>query len=394
MKKSIACYLIVLIFLSLQLIANVAFAKANTLDVSLIDQSPILLSSYLSVLEDSTGVLTLDDIQKEDIAPRFQTDFPAEKPLTMSYTSSAYWLRLQLKNSGDKPISRMLNVDYPLLANLDFYFQTEQQNHPPIHTGYSKPFENRAYKSRSFAFPIFLPEHSNNVIYFRVETPNSMIIPISLWESTDFYLKNNNDDFIQSIYIFIVIAIAMLNFFFAVFFKELNYFLYFCMTMFFALLVIFGRGFGSELLWLNSTWLTCIGSMFFASFAVIFQLLFIRRILDVPTLAPKIDLAFKLLISLHFVTAILLLFTFQFAKYIIIIFIMSAILSLIVSIIGVLKQQRHAYFVFAAFSILSIGIIEHATLLIGIIPINNFTIYFSQICLLLKLLIFSFLLAL
>ena len=49
----------------------------------------------------------------------------------MSYTSSAYWLRLELENNSDKPIERVLDVNHSLLEKLDFYFQTENQNYQP-----------------------------------------------------------------------------------------------------------------------------------------------------------------------------------------------------------------------------------------------------------------------
>ena len=391
MKKNVI-YLIFIMFLSFQLIANAAFAKTNILEISATNQSRILLSSYLGVLEDSTGNLTLADIQKEDDAQRFQTDFTADKPLNMSYTSSAYWLRLELENNSDKPIERVLDIDHPLLEKLDFYFQTENQNYQTVHTGYSQPLESRPYKSRFFAFPIVLAAHSRHTVYLRVQTQNAMIIPVLLWVPNDFHIKERNEYSIQAIYFGLVIAIALLNIIFALVSKEFDYLLYVCMIIFVALSFIGNRGFGSEFLWHDLTWLNRIAPLAFGSIALTSQLFFVRRMLDTPILVPKIDRILKLFIGVQLIIPVVLLFTFQFAKFVPTILAISAFFALTVSVIGMRKGTRNAYFLFAAFSLLAIGVIGNAMLVLALVPVNIFTIHSSQMGSVLELVVFTFLL--
>lgn len=76
MKKNVIHYLIVITFLSFQLIANVAFAKANVFAVSPSNQSPILLSSHLGIFEDASGILTLADVQKKMLPNNFKQICP------------------------------------------------------------------------------------------------------------------------------------------------------------------------------------------------------------------------------------------------------------------------------------------------------------------------------
>ncbi len=392
MRKNIECYLIVLIFLGLQLMATSAFAKANTLDVSTFNKSPILLSSHLGVFEDTTGALTLEDVQKEAISQRFQTNLSSQKPLNMSYTSSAYWLRLELENSSDKPIERILDVNHPLLGYIDFYFQIENQNYQMIQTGYVRPFNNRAYQSRIFAFPLVLPAHSNHTIYLRISTLNAMILPIFLWEPNDFYIKERNDYSSQAVYFGLVIAIALLNFIFAVVLKEFDYLLYVCMIIFVALAFIGNRGFGHEFLWHDLPWLSQIAPLSFGSIALVSQLFFVRRMLDTPILVPKIDYILKFFIGLQLFIPVVLLLEFQFAKFMPIVFATSASLVLIVSVIGMREKKRNAYFLFTAFSVLAIGVIGNALLVFAVIPTNFFSVHSSQIGSALELIIFTFLL--
>jgi signal transduction histidine kinase/CheY-like chemotaxis protein len=369
-----------------------AFAKTSVLEISALNQSPILLSSYLGVLEDSTGSLTLDDVQKEDVAERFQTDLTLNKPLNMSYTSSVYWLRLELKNNSDKPVESILAVDHPLLENLDFYFQTENKHYQTIHTGYSQPFESRAYKSRIFAFPIVLPVHSNSTIYLRVQTQNAMILPVLLWKPSDFHIEERNNYSVQAIYFGLVIAIVLLNLVFALVLKEFDYLLYVGMIVFVALVLIANRGFGSEFLWHNLTLINRIAPLSFGSIAMVLQLFFIRRMLVTPILVPKIDGVLKFFIGLQIFIPVVLLLNFQFAKFVPVFFAISALLVLIVSIIGMLKRKRNAYFLFTAFSLLAIGIIGNAMLVWAIIPTNFFTVHSAQIGSALEIIVFTFLL--
>ena len=385
-------FLIFVIVLSFQLIPNAAFAKANTLDISTLTQSPILLSSYLGVLEDSTGNLTLADVQKEDVAQRFQTDLSTNKPLNMSYTSSAYWLRLEIENNSDKPIERVLDVNHPLLKNLDFYFQIEKQNYQSVHTGYSQPFESRAYESRIFAFPIVLPAKSHHALYLRVQTPNAMIFPVFLWEPNDFHKKERNEYSAQAIYFGLVIAIGLLNVIFAIFLREFDYLLYVCMMIFLSLTFIGNRGLGTEFIWQDSPWLTQIAPLSFGSIALASQLFFVRRMLDTRTFVPKIDFVLKLFICVQLCVPVVLLFAFQFAKFVPIILAISASLVLIVSVLGIQKGKRNAYFLFTAFSLLAIGVIGNAMLVFALVPTNFFTVHSSQIGSALELIVFTFLL--
>ena len=376
------------------MIANVAFAKSNTLNVGALNPSStrILLSSYFGVLEDSTGLLTLADVQKEDVSQRFQTDFSADKALNMSYTSSAYWLRLELENSSDKSIERVLDIQHPLIENVDFYFQTENEHYQAVHTGYSQPFESRPYQSRNFAFPMVLPAHSHHTVYLRVQTLNAMILHISLWQPNDFNIKERNEYATQALYFGLVMAIALLNLIFALVLKESDYLLYVCMIFFLAMTFFASRGFGSEFLWHDSTWLTRIAPLSFGSIAMVFQLFFVRQILDTRHLAPKVDDALKSLIGIQILIPVVLLLEFRFAKFVPIIFAISSTLVLIVSVIGMQKGKRNAYFLFVAFSVLAIGVIINTMLVLAVIPTNLFTIYSAQFGSALELIIFTFLL--
>ena len=104
---------------------TVSVVMADTLDVAKIDQSSISLTTHLGILEDANQILTLDDVQTEGI--QFQTGLPASKSINLSYSRSAFWLRLNLDNSSDQFIEKVFEINQPLLENVDFYWQHENK---------------------------------------------------------------------------------------------------------------------------------------------------------------------------------------------------------------------------------------------------------------------------
>ena len=189
----------------LMLISNYSVAWSNdNLDVNDSLQSSVSLTSYLDILEDASQQLTLADIKD---AP-FKTGYPAQESINLSFTSSAYWLRLVIDNSSDQPINKVIELDYPMLKYVDFYWQIDNKNIQTIHTGFALPFENRAYKSKIFAFPVQFPAHTQSIIYLRVASLNAITVMAKLWEPMAFQHKERNDYLPQSLYFGIVLAIT------------------------------------------------------------------------------------------------------------------------------------------------------------------------------------------
>ena len=372
------------------LLCKFSVALADNLDVANIDQTSISLTSYLGVLEDASQSLTLDDVLQQDV--KFKTDLPSSESINFSYTKSAYWLRLVIDNNSDKTIEKILDIQHPLLATVDFYWQIGNKNQQTIHTGYARPLENRAYKSRIFAFPLQLQARSQNIIYLRITSSNAMFIPVHLWEPIAFYQHDRDDYVFQSMYLGLVIAMAIFCLALALTLREFDYFLYVTMIVLFAMAVIAHRGLGAEYIWQQIPWLTQTGSLLFGTLTIAVELLFIRRMLQAPILLPTLDPIFKSLIGLHLLIAFLLVWTFSIAKFVVIIFAISSVFVLIVITVGVFKRQHNAYFLCVGFSILAISIIINLLHVLAVIPTNFYTVNSIQIGSAVELLVFTLLL--
>ena len=111
----------------LMLLIKLSVAVAdNYIDVGNSAKPFISLTPYLGLLEDASQQLTLADIRKENLNTDFKTNLPPNLAINLSFTSSAYWLRLIIENSSDLPIEKIIEINHPLLKNVDFYWQIDQ----------------------------------------------------------------------------------------------------------------------------------------------------------------------------------------------------------------------------------------------------------------------------
>jgi len=272
-----------MIFLMLIINSSVAVSD-EYLDVNNSPQPSISLTPYLGLLEDASQQLTLADIEQEPLSSSFKTNLSSNKSINLRFTSSAYWLRLIIENSSDLPIEKVIELNYTLMKNIDFYWQIDHKNHQTIHTGYALPYENRAYESTIFAFPMQISAHSQNVIYIRCATPNAMFIEENLWEPSAFQKQELGRYGFQTFFFGIMISIFLFTLGLAIATKDIDYYCYLSMIFFMTLSFIVSRGFGATYVWPHTPWLTERGLLIFASFFFASQLLFIYRVLKLKQL--------------------------------------------------------------------------------------------------------------
>ena len=111
------------LLLPLFLLARLAWAQPMV-DAASVSTQPLTLTSYVSVLEDPTGKLTLADVQSTELQNRFKADQPPGSSLAMGFTRSAFWLRLNLSNSSDMPLQRLLALENPRVSHVQANIHT------------------------------------------------------------------------------------------------------------------------------------------------------------------------------------------------------------------------------------------------------------------------------
>ncbi len=386
-------HLIILFLCGLLLLSVNASASDKVLDTTQIDQEAVSLTEYFAVLEDPGLTLTLADVQKPDMASRFNADNAPAEALNYGYTDSAYWLRLSLSNNGDHRVERMLEIAYWGLANIQFYQPDTSGIYRSVITGAVMPFATRPYPNHYFVFPIVLPEHSSQVVYLRIQS-FPITIPARLWTPQAFHAYERDYYLVQAGYFGMALALALFNLLLFLALRDVIYLLYvgFVTCMAFALAA--HNGLVKEFLPLDShTWSNMSVNVGYSlTFAT--ALLLTRGMLNTGQIVPQIDRLLKIFTGILLLSVIAVAISYEtFGKSLALLYLAATVLILGTGVYCAMKRQRSAYFFVAAFTLTGLGGMLFILRGLGLLPNNAFTFNGLQIGSALEMLLLALALA-
>ena len=334
-------------------LAGAAHAGDKVLDATPIDQLPVSLTEYFAVLEDPSTQLTLADVLRPDAMARFQGDQAPAPALNYGFTPNAYWLRLNLRNTSDHAVERLLEISYVRLGNVQLYQLDQDRVVYTVTTGFLQPYATRPYKNRFPVFPLTLKAHADQVVLLRVQTSAPTQIPARLWAPQAFHDREISDYLGQAWYFGVATAMILFNLLLFVALRDSIYVLYVCFVAFFAFGTIAESGLGNQFLWLDAPrWAEPSGFALY-SLSVLFFLPFMRRMLNTPVTMPMVDRFLRFLWVCYLCLLIGLLFSYpMFIKPFNLVTLVGNVTVIGVGIRGSMKRLRSAYFILAAFAAL------------------------------------------
>lgn len=366
----------VLIFFICILFSPFCCYAIEPIPTSTLDSEPILLGNK------SEHLLTTQDATFEEIlSDKFKNKFVnIEKNETnYGYISQACWVHFSLKNKLKKRKDVVIEIGYPLLDYIDFYyFKTNSpQNVTTIKTGDKLTLSKRPIKHRKFLFPIEIKEEIQ--VYIRIQTSGSLKIPIKIWTPESFFLKDRSSYTFSILYFGMVLVLFFYHLFVFGINKDKS-------NLFYVLHIvaaIFGRlaidGFSSEI-WPNLTFWNNMSLPFFLGIYFLTLLLFAQDYLKIRLYLPKINSFIKALIIFCIGLIILPLFGFYTITIII-----NCLLGIFIpfllffSAMFIGPKYKPARYFVVAFFIYLIGIIAFALMSLGVLPENNFTSHAIQL---------------
>ena len=166
----------------LSLIAGRAAAQ-RPLDVAS-DLRGIWLGAYSTLLEDPSGKLGLADVRNPMYAARFQPTH--DDAPNFGFTSSAYWVRVQVDNSSSEARAWLLEVAHPQLDHVTLFVPRGPGGYEVRATGDMLPFSQRDLAYRDVVFTLDEPAHSSHVYYLRVDSMGAVSLPLTAWTLSEF----------------------------------------------------------------------------------------------------------------------------------------------------------------------------------------------------------------
>lgn len=243
------------------------------------------LSSYLDILEDPGGQLTLHDIAEGGShAHRFRPWGGSPSSFNVGYTESAYWVRFSLSRAPQAPGQWLLQVAYAYNKHLDFYAPQE----PAVITGSGRPLATRPLFDKFFLFPVTL-ETEPKTFYFRVASNYALSLPLTLWNPSAYSKEALNANLAQALYYGGLLTIALYNLFLFFSLRDQRFLFYALFALSLNLGMLSGNGLGLLLLWPDWLIFNEIASQLFFCISGAMGLHFCRLFLQTAAHSSRID---------------------------------------------------------------------------------------------------------
>jgi len=141
--------------------------------------------------------------------------------LNFGYTQKRVWLRLELSNSSNDDIERVLNIRYPLLDTVKLYKSTSQTPLFTLGRVYADKNDQAINIPASYyIMPILVPANSTETFYLSVESDDSIAMPLYLTSQTSLVRQAFHYSVNLSFYFGLVIANILFAFFMTVLLKD------------------------------------------------------------------------------------------------------------------------------------------------------------------------------
>ena len=370
----------------------------STENVNAQSSTPVIVNKTGEIVPVTSGIEELEDSSHNMVADSAfnSKNFKLLSPgiPNKNISTASYWYRIKVRNETDCPML-LLKLSNPALDSIVFYEQVSGLTQS-YHTGESVPFAHREYISSDYLFNIHIAPNTEKYIYLHISSCNApLLLPLSAGTQSNLLLTDKHKDIFWGVYIGIMIAMLLYNFFIYITTKD-NSYLYYMLYMLSVLVTqITVSGYAFQLLWPSYPTIEKYSLYFAPVLAGITTIEFIRHFLRTRTFLPNANKIF-LVLTIAYLAGLLLGFAGIFSAGRAIIDITALVLSFyILAIAFVINKRgyRPALFILVAWIVFLAGVFIFIFKNFGILPYNNFTVYTMPVGSAMEALLLSFALA-
>jgi len=303
--------------------------------------------------------------------PNSHFEQPLGRVFGDGYDTSHYWFRFNVDFSQAKEEKWLLEIPFSLLDKVVLFEPLKNGGFKQVATGDRLKFVERPMPLHHFLFPLEI--HSDNQTYILyVKTQDSVQVPLELWSESEYLPHYGIHLSIQMVFFGAMLVMIIFNLFIYISTRDRNYIYY---VAFISLMVLFQmglQGFSHQFLWPNNPWWSNITTPLFGVLSLFFGLLFVRKLLNTEEHIPRFD---KLLTFISY-AMIFSIWLILFGDYNISIYaslITTSVffnLTSVAIILLVLKGNRTAKIVLAAWSVFLISGTISMLGILGILPLE------------------------
>ncbi|MGP1397864.1 MAG: sensor histidine kinase [Inquilinaceae bacterium] len=214
----------------------------------------------------------------------------------LGFSSAPLWLRVAIRNDGDRPFEGVLVYKFPYLDRIELFVPREDGGFKRLVRGDSEPLDPALPVSSFPAFDIAIPAQSTITLYTRVTSTSVLMLPAELYTEAAFAKANLRDQLLFAMLFGIVLAVSLYVVTVYLTVREPAYPYFIAFSLSYAAYVAVSSGMGQIWLWprlhdhANALYFVVQG-LLFATGAQFF-----RRFLDTATHARAADLVMRVLV--------------------------------------------------------------------------------------------------
>ncbi len=369
-------------------------AQLPSLDVAQLPDGPIELAQHLAYYEDEKHQLGPDDLIAAPDNVSFSRVDARSPDLRFNHTSSAYWFRLDLRNSSSATLTRILEIAYAPLATVELYRVSNEKTFKIAEAGTSVPFDWRSIKYRNPAFSLEIEGRAQSSYYLKVAATSALILPAKLWTPIGFTLHARQDDVFNAFYFGMVAAMIAFNLLVFARLREVVYLSYSGFLLFFAVGVAAQLGLAQQYLWPHATrWPDRANYVLFSLALGVFAD-FMRRMLDVRQVRAAGERVLSAMSAILFAGALLLWIALPMGAWLAVIaFLAAVVVMLTISVACAIHGQRTAKIFLLAYAALLSGALMTTLRGLGLLPTSFLTVHGLQIGSAMEMVLLAFALA-
>ena len=338
------------------------------------DQEKYALGTYLEILKDSSGELTIEDVS----STAFQSHFiPSEVEVpNFGYQDVPYWVRFRVRNQAESTGDWVLVLGFRNMHYMDLFIpDPEGGTFSVIKSGVLRAQERTNLAFEKLSFELEIPPGAEQTYFIRFQNEATMTLPLNLMSQEAYFEHVLVNQLISGAFYGTLLILILYNSILYILTKE-NNFLY---LVFFSLSAFaFFSFFHATIYQLFPTTPPGLSTTFFPvvfGFFLLTLVLFVDSFLELKKNHPKIHLVANILK----VIALLTIAASIFVQYrdistilnIIIIILMPAILAL--NLFLAWRGNRSAKLLLGSLPLFLIGAVLSGLVRLGVIRSSSFT---------------------
>jgi signal transduction histidine kinase/CheY-like chemotaxis protein/HPt (histidine-containing phosphotransfer) domain-containing protein len=340
------------------------------------------LAAHLELLRDDDGAWGFDEVRSEALARRFES---TGGTVNFGYTQSTHWYRASLHNdTAADNRDWVLEMQYPLLDEVDVYIVQENGASRPVFAGDERPRDSGQLSHRHVAVPLEIGPGETVTVYLRVWNEGAHQVPLVVWSARTFSSKSLTENLFFGSFYGTMAVMAIYNLFIFLWVRDRAY-LYYIITIAGVSFSLFNINgflyqyrevlFGPHSLWVNGLLPMAI------TIAALSTVLFTRELLQTRIHLPRAD-RLMLALAMILLAAVPLSVIVSYAvgaRLSVVLMGTASATGMVVGVISLINGVRTARFYLLAAAAFLSGVIIKALELYGLLPVTFVTIHAIQI---------------